>query len=76
MPKEFEDFDEPANFHKYVKRAKDADARNFVLEFSHDKARCAFDIDETDLKTVLENEVTLDSFTLCRTGIDKYAATD
>lgn len=57
MAVNFKDFDDRPQFHDFVKRAKDADARNFVLDFSHEKARCAFDIDETDLKILLETEV-------------------
>ena len=57
MTVDFKNFDEDLAFHDCVRRAKDADARNFVLDFSHDSARCAFDIDESGLKTLLETEV-------------------
>lgn len=57
MPLDFRDFDEPQEFTQFLDRAKHADANNFVLDFSHETARCAFDIDESDLKAQLEIEV-------------------
>ena len=57
MDSRFSDFDDAHAYQKLVDRAKSADAKNFVLDFSHDKARCAFDVDESEVKSLLDTEV-------------------
>ncbi|KAL9083264.1 MAG: hypothetical protein Q9159_005875 [Coniocarpon cinnabarinum] len=53
MPVDFGNFDDSHVYTQALGRARSADARNFVLDFSHEKARCAFDIDEGDLRQLL-----------------------
>ena len=57
MSADFRDFDDPVEFHRLVKKAKHPNSENFVIDFSHDKARCAFDVDESQVNGLLRTEV-------------------
>ena len=57
MTVDFKDFDAREAYEPLSKRARSASARNFVLDFSHARARCAFDIDESDLQSISSVEV-------------------
>ena len=53
-PVEFVDFDDQNEFNKAFLRAKVHSTRNFVVEFNADQAECAFDLDESQIESLLE----------------------
>ena len=53
-PIEFVDFDNQNEFNKAFLRAKAHPTKNFVVEFNADQAKCAFDLDESQIGSLLE----------------------
>ncbi|KAI0872336.1 hypothetical protein GGS24DRAFT_491560 [Hypoxylon argillaceum] len=52
----FEDFDRPEVFSKAVPHAESLASQNFVVEFGPEHARIAFNLDASNIKTLLESE--------------------
>ena len=49
----FLDFDEPAVFQKFKDQAKSHQTRNFVIDFTEEKAVCAFDLSAEGINRIL-----------------------
>ena len=51
----FEDFDAEDIFPKFKRAVESAGSKNFVLDFSHEKALCAFDISLNSMKEAIRS---------------------
>lgn len=50
----FVDFDDQIEFDNAFSKAKAQSTRNFVIDFNVDQAKCAFDLDEVEIESLLE----------------------
>ena len=53
----FRDFDDFSSFQHMEKLARSANSKNFVLDFNHDEAWCAFDVGSSSLGKLLGSPV-------------------
>lgn len=53
LPRRFRNIDNADIFTEYLKHLRIAETRNFVLDFGRDDAWCAIDLDDQDIRALL-----------------------